>query len=109
MRLYSSVLKALRAAAQALSSDVGERELRRSVRASTWAGRWTHRRWAKDYYVGVEDPCDATDNCARSIAPAALPRMVATFGAGADVLAIVASERGRLPSAFQGLGGCFFS
>lgn len=75
-------------------NDADLLEPRRSVRASTWAGRWTHRHWAKGYFVGVEDPFDATDNCARSIAPAALPRMVATFGAGADVLQTVASERG---------------
>ncbi|KAK9832586.1 hypothetical protein WJX81_001551 [Elliptochloris bilobata] len=68
----------------------------RGVRASTWAGRWTHRRWAKRYFVGVEDPFDATDNCARSIAPAALPRMVATFCAGADVLQAVGNEQAAL-------------
>jgi hypothetical protein len=71
----------------------------RGVRASTWAGRWTHRRWAKGYLVGVEDPFDASDNCARSIAPAALPRMVATFAAGADVLQAVPNERGAPGSA----------
>ncbi len=84
-----------------LLGPTGRPRAARGVRASTWAGRWTHRRWAKGYLVGVEDPFDASDNCARSIAPAALPRMVATFAAGADVLQAVPNERGAPGSVKQ--------
>lgn len=40
----------------------------RYVRISTWCGDWSYRPWAKPYCVGVEDPFDCTDNCARTIA-----------------------------------------
>jgi len=37
------------------------------VRLSTWAGGWTANGWQKPYAVAVEDPFDASENCARSI------------------------------------------
>ena len=39
----------------------------RAVRCSTWAGRWAYKQWTRNYLVPIEDPFDATDNCARSI------------------------------------------
>ena len=39
----------------------------RAVRCCTWAGQWTFKPWPKVYMMPIEDPFDATDNCARSI------------------------------------------
>ena len=52
----------------------------RYVRISTWCGTWTYRAWAKKYCVGVEDPFDSTDNCARTIAPHASSSVARKFG-----------------------------
>uniref|UniRef100_A0A061S6B8 Poly rna polymerase gld2-like n=1 Tax=Tetraselmis sp. GSL018 TaxID=582737 RepID=A0A061S6B8_9CHLO len=37
------------------------------VRLSAWAGGWTVHGWSKSYAVAVEDPFDASENCARAI------------------------------------------
>mmetsp|Transcript_30086 Transcript_30086/g.84925 ORF Transcript_30086/g.84925 Transcript_30086/m.84925 type:complete len:843 (-) Transcript_30086:45-2573(-) len=37
------------------------------VRISAWAGCWTTHPWASLFTVAVEDPFDASENCARSL------------------------------------------
>lgn len=74
-----------------LSKLVTERchALCRSVRISTWSGGWTYRRWAKKYCVGLEDPFDCTDNCARTIAAHASNAVAKAFGKAATSMLVI--------------------
>ena len=56
------------------------------IRANTWAGDWTVLRWSKAYAFGVEDPFDATENCARSILGRASAGIAEKFQMASDVL-----------------------
>ncbi|KAL0048376.1 hypothetical protein WJX82_001914 [Trebouxia sp. C0006] len=61
----------------------------RYVRISTWCGTWTYRPWTKKYCVGVEDPFDCTDNCARTIAPHASSSVANKFGDAVNAMALI--------------------
>ena len=74
----------------------------RYVRISTWCGTWTYRPWTKKYCVGVEDPFDCTDNCARTIAPHASSSVANKFGDAVSAMALVDST--TVPSNAQDEG-----
>lgn len=65
--------------------------LLRSVRISTWSGEWTYRHWAKRYCVGLEDPFDCTDNCARTIAAHASASVAKAFGRAATSMQVISA------------------
>ena len=75
----------------------------RYVRISTWCGTWTYRPWTKKYCVGVEDPFDCTDNCARTIAPHASSSIANKFGDAVSAMALIDST--TVPSDAQDEGG----
>ncbi|DBA89170.1 hypothetical protein WJX77_005588 [Trebouxia sp. C0004] len=64
----------------------------RYVRISTWCGTWTYRAWTKKYCVGVEDPFDCTDNCARTIAPHASSSVANKFGDAMSAMSVIESS-----------------
>ncbi|KAK9824184.1 hypothetical protein WJX72_008402 [[Myrmecia] bisecta] len=68
----------------------------RPVRASTWSGDWTYRRWGKNYLFGVEDPFDITDNCSRTIFAKALPQIVRAFASASYALERLSSADGAM-------------
>lgn len=59
------------------------------MRISTWSGEWTYRHWAKRYCVGLEDPFDCTDNCARTIAAHASASVAKAFGKAATSMLVI--------------------
>ncbi|KAA6421869.1 MAG: hypothetical protein FRX49_08188 [Trebouxia sp. A1-2] len=61
----------------------------RYVRISTWCGTWTYRPWTRKYCVGVEDPFDCTDNCARTIAPHASSSVANKFGDAMSAMGVI--------------------
>ncbi|KAK9862262.1 hypothetical protein WJX84_008113 [Apatococcus fuscideae] len=67
----------------------------RVIRASTWAGDWTVLRWSKAYAFGVEDPFDATENCARSILARASAGIVKKFQTASDLLTASKVKHGQ--------------
>ncbi|CAK0787781.1 hypothetical protein CVIRNUC_011003 [Coccomyxa viridis] len=68
------------------------RDLSASVRASTWCGQWSYGQWEKSYIAAVEDPFDATDNCARTIGFSKIDSIVTAFGRAAAVMDAVRDE-----------------
>ena len=67
----------------------------RPVRASAWAGQWTYRVWpSKNYLVCVEDPFDATDNCARSTGGDTIRQIVGSFRHGVKRMRVIHKTEG---------------
>ena len=56
------------------------------------------RQWPKYYMAGVEDPFDASDNCARTIGEERLPHIAACFAHAAEALARARDAPGPAPS-----------
>ena len=77
----------------------------RYVRISTWCGTWTYRAWAKKYCVGVEDPFDCTDNCARTIAAHASSAVANKFGDAVQHMALIDSSTVLVKGQAEGEGG----
>lgn len=66
------------------------------MRASPWSASWASGRFAKPYAVNVEDPFDATDNCARTLSPFKAQGICGLFTASAKVLRHLDTAEGAL-------------
>ena len=71
------------------------------MRASSWGAAWATGRFLKPYMVGVEDPFDGTDNCARTVSPLNAQNISGRLTATASVLQRLQSREGvwRCPAA----------
>lgn len=72
--------------------------LHRAVRCCTWAGKWAFKPWPNNYIVPVEDPFDATDNCARSIFASNTGLVKDAFLLGLLSLRDLSSQAGKILS-----------
>lgn len=44
-----------------------ETDCAEDLRMSVWEATWTTKEWKRTYMIGVEDPFDDSDNCARAL------------------------------------------